>query len=66
MEYSNTQMQRLILEYIHSERDRHILKRRLIDGITCEALAEEFDLSERQVKNIVYNAERVLFKHIPG
>lgn len=66
MEYSNTQMQRLILEYIHNERDRHILKRRLIDGRTYDALAEEFDMSERQIKNIVYRGEAVLFKHLPG
>ena len=66
MEYTNSQMRQAIHEHIHSSRDRRILERRLIDGITYEALAEEFDLSERQVKNIVYKAERVLFKHIPG
>lgn len=66
MEYSNTQMQRLILEYIHNERDRHILKRRKIDGLTFEALSEEFSLSVRQVKNIVYKNEKILFKHFPG
>ena len=31
-EYTNSQMVALIEEYIHSERDRKILKRRLIDG----------------------------------
>ena len=66
MEYSNSQMRQVILEYIHSLRDRRILERRLIDGLTFEALAEEFDLSERQIKNIVYKSEKVLFKHIPG
>ena len=66
MNYTNSQMRALILEYLHSARDREILQRRLIDGITFEALAEEFDLSERQVKNIVYKAENTLFKHIPG
>lgn len=66
MEYTNSQMRELILDHIHSLRDRRILERRLIDGITYEALAEEFDLSERQVKNIVYKSETILFKHIPG
>lgn len=66
MNYTNSQMRALILDHIHSYRDRQILERRLIDGITFEKLAEEFELSERQVKNIVYKAERVLFKHIPG
>lgn len=55
---------RLIDLWIFNERDRNILKRRLIDGICYEPLAEEFDLSVRQVKNIVYKAEKKLFKHI--
>lgn len=43
----------LIDEYVHSERDRQMMKRYLIDDITLEALAEEFDLSVRQTKYIV-------------
>lgn len=54
----------LIDEWIFKERDRAILKRRLLDGITYEALAEEFDLSVRQVKNIVYKSEDRLFSKI--
>ncbi len=54
----------LIDEWIFSERDRKILKRRLLDGITYEKLAEEFDLSVRQVKNIVYKCEQKLYKNI--
>lgn len=60
----NSQIEQLIDEWIHSERDRSILKRRLIDGICYEPLAEEFDLSAKQIRNIVYKAEAVLFKHI--
>jgi len=65
IEYSNSDMSRLIDEYIHSERDRAILKRRLLDGICYEPLAEEFDLSVRQVKNIVYKNQDRLFKRMP-
>ncbi len=61
---SNSDIERLIDEWIHSERDRKILKRRLIDGICYEPLAWEFDMSVRQIKNIVYKAEARLFKHI--
>lgn len=61
---SNSQIEHLIDEWIHSERDRRILKRRFIDGAIYEQLAEEFDMSERQMKNIVYRAEKELFKHI--
>ena len=38
----------------NGERNRQILHRKLIDGLTFEMIAEEFDLSDRQVKNIVY------------
>lgn len=61
---SRTDVSALIDEWIFSERDRKILKRRLLDGICFEPLAEEFDLSVRQVKNIVYKSEDKLFKHI--
>lgn len=61
---SNTELSALIDDWIRSERDRKILKRRLIDGICYEPLAEEFDLSVRQIKKIVYKAEDRLFSHI--
>ena len=60
-------IEHLIDEWIigrNSERDRAILKRRLLDGVRYESLAEEFDLSVRQTKNIVYRSEMRLFKHI--
>ena len=44
MEYTNSDISRAIDEYIHHERNRAILKRRLIDGICYEPLAEEFGL----------------------
>lgn len=64
MRYSRSELDRLIDEWIlgrNAERDRKILKRRLFDGITYERLAEEFDLSVRQVKNIVYKGEDIIF-----
>lgn len=63
-EYSNSQIEHVIDEWIHSERDRQILKRRLIDGRCYEPLADEFKLSVRQVKNIVYKGENIIFKHL--
>ena len=65
MEYTNSQIRELIMEYIHSERDRMIMIRRLIDGITIERLGEEFDLSPRQIKNIIYRNEEILFRKLP-
>lgn len=64
IEYTNSCISALIDEYIHSERDRKLLKRRLIDGICYEPLAEEFDLSDRQVRRIVYRLQEQLFKHL--
>ena len=64
MEYTNSRIRETIGEWIHSERDRQILERRLIDGITFDQLAEEFDMSVRQIKNIVYSLQEKLFKHL--
>lgn len=58
---TTSEVSHLIDEKIFSERDRAILKRRLIDGIRYEPLAEEFNLSVRQVKTIVYRCTKVLF-----
>ena len=65
MEYTNSQIREIIGEYIHSERDRRIMERRLIDGITFERLAEEFELSVRRTKTIVYQCQVEIFRHIP-
>ena len=59
---SRSQWENLIDEWIFNERDRAILKRRLLDGKTFEQLAEEFDLSVRHVKNIVYKYDYILMK----
>ena len=64
MEYTNSQIREIIGEWIHSERDRRLLERRLIDGLTFERLAEEFDMSERQARRIVYKLQEQLFKHL--
>ena len=64
---SRSEIESLIDEWIigrNAQRDRQIIKRRLIDGICFEPLAEEFELSVRQVKNIVYKSERIIFSHI--
>ena len=63
-EIPNSVIEHLIDEWIHSERDRKILKRRIIDGICYEPLADEMDMSVRQIKYIVYKAEAKLFKHL--
>ena len=63
-EITTSELIALIDEYIHNERNRHLLKRRLIDGIIFEDLAEEFDLSVRQTKRIVYRESEKIFKYL--
>lgn len=63
-EYTNSRMQELIAEHIHSERDRALISKRLLDHICFEPLSEEFGLSVRQTKKIVYRCEKVLFAHL--
>lgn len=58
-----SEIEKLIDEWIFKEKNRYILKRRLLDGVTYEKLAEEFDMSVRQIKNIVYRSEEILFNH---
>jgi len=64
MIYTNSEISHLIDEHIHKERDRAILKRRLIDGVCYEPLAEEFDLSVSQIKRIVYKSTESLLKFL--
>ena len=54
IDLSRSELNALIDEWIFNERDRKILKRRLLDGICYEPLAEEFDMSVRHIKTIVY------------
>ena len=49
---SNTQLSAIIDEWIKNERDRKLMKRRLIDGISLERLAEEFELSPKQAYRV--------------
>ena len=50
----------LIDEWIFSERDRAILKRKLLDGVTFEQLAEEQYMSTQGIQKIVYAGQRKL------
>lgn len=67
---TNQQIQTAIDTWIHSKRDRLILKLRLIDGLTYSQILdylykeEGIELSERRIKTLVSNAEGKLFRHI--
>lgn len=61
---SRSELEKAIDEWILNERDRKILKRRLLDGIIFESLSYEFDLSVRHIKTIVYKGEDKLFSKL--
>lgn len=65
LDISVSELSHLIDEWIYSERDRAILKRRLLDGITYEKIAEEFELSPRQVNTIIYKGTQRLVVRLP-
>ena len=61
---SRSDWENLIDEWIFSERDREILKRRLLDGLTFEQLASEFNYSTQNIQRIIYKGTARLFKKI--
>lgn len=64
---SRTEIENIIDEWIvccsNAERNRRLMKRRYIDGLTFERLSEEFELSVVQTKNIVYSMNKLLERH---
>ena len=64
LEKSRSEIEYVIDEWIFSQRNRAIMKRRVLDGITYEKLAEEFELSTQQIKNIVYKCQDIMSKHL--
>ena len=63
-ELSHSQIEHLVDEWIHSQRDRAILKSRLLDGLTFERLSEMYALSVTQTKTIVRKATDKIIKHV--
>lgn len=61
---SRKEWESLIDEWIHNEIDRKMLKRRLLDGICFEPLAEEFELSVNHCQSRIKKAKAQLFKNI--
>lgn len=69
-----SEIQQAIDQTIHSERDRQIMRYKLIDGLTYEEIAEiplphrkypeGITLSSRQIQNIVYKHERTVYSYL--
>ena len=58
------QMENAIEEWCLNKKYREILKHRFLDGCTYEEIAEIVDMSDRQVKRIVYKYGDAVLKHI--
>lgn len=66
-ELGRSQIEALIDEWIvgnHAQRDRQLLKMRLIDGLTYEQLADVGELSVTQVKRIIQKRTEQLYRHL--
>lgn len=64
IEKSRSEIEHVIDEWILNERNRSVLKRRMCDGITYERIAEEFELSPQQIKNIIYKSKEIITRHL--
>lgn len=63
-ELPRPERERLINEWIISERDRKIMKRRFADKIKVETIAEEFDMSARGVNYILKRGVKTIEQHL--
>ena len=56
MEYTNSQVRRIIEDFIHSERDRQVLIEKYCNKKTIKQLADMFYLSE---KKLIYSKAKL-------
>ena len=61
---SRNMIEDTVNSWIFNERNRRLLLRRLIDGVTLEKIADEFDLSTRHVNTIVKQGTETILAHI--
>ena len=62
--YSYSEWEHIIDECVFGERNKNIVKRKLLDRITFEELAEEKEMSSRQIQRIVDKALNKISKYI--
>ena len=61
---SRSEFENAIDEWCLNKKYREILKHRFLDGCTYEEIAEIVDMSDRQVKRIVYKYGDAVLNHI--
>lgn len=61
---SRTEWERLIDEWIFNETHRRMIKRKLLDGVSYEKMAEEFDITCNTAKRIIKRYKQELINHL--
>jgi predicted DNA-binding protein YlxM (UPF0122 family) len=65
---SKSELEAAIDEWIvmhrNAQRNRELLKKHMIDGVSFEALAEEYGMSVRGVQYAIYRCQEILFRHL--
>lgn len=60
---TNTSINFCINEYVRVEKHRDMLRDKWFLGLTLEQIAEKYDISDTQTKNIIYGiGDKVLLK----
>jgi hypothetical protein len=60
---TNSTLNFCINEYVRLEKHRDMLRDKWFMGLTLEQIAEKYEISDTQTKNIIYNiGDRVLLK----
>ena len=62
--YTYSEMSEIIEENMHSQRDRLILRKCFIDGLSHEKISEEINMSNRQVSNIISKYSVMLIEYL--
>lgn len=72
--FYNYEIEEAINQTVHKERDRMIMRYKLVDGLTYEEIAEiplphkkypdGITITSRQIQNIVYKLERPVFSYL--
>lgn len=60
---STNQIEELIREWIHSRRDRELLKLKFLEGLSYEEVADAIKLSVPQTKSIAYKSVDIIRMH---
>lgn len=61
-----SEVETIIDEWVFREKYRQIIKLKFLDGLSHEQIAERVDMSDRQVKRIVYKYGDKALCHVPN